>query len=145
MAQSSQTYRTHRRFFPPFHFFIVPVLLANLVNQIIRLAHVTTLERAWGVVVALALVLLALSARLMALKVQDRVIRLEERMRLQRLLPAGEHESIPVLSTRQLVGLRFASDAEMPELARRCLAGELRSAGEVKRAVKQWRPDYLRV
>lgn len=144
MAQSSQTYRTHRRFFPPFHFFVAPVLFANLVYQIVRLTHVTTLERAWAVVVALALVTLAFCARIMALKAQDRVIRLEERLRLQRLLPAGEHESIPALSTRHLVGLRFASDAETPELVRRCLAGDLRSPGEIKRAVKQWRPDYLR-
>ena len=145
MARPAQTYRNHWRFFAPFHYFAMPILLANLVVEIVRLVHETTLDRGWAVVVALALLALGASARLMALQAQSRIIRLEERLRLERLLPAAEHEVIPKLSTRQLVGLRFASDAEAPALARRCAAGELRSAGDVKRQVKQWRPDFLRV
>ena len=145
MAQPVQTYRNHWRFFAPFHFFVMPVLGANLVLEIVRLAHDPTLPRAWAAVVALALVGLGVSARLMALKPQSRVIRLEEQLRLARLLPAAEHDLIPKLHTRQLVGLRFASDEEAPALARRCAVGELSSAGDVKRQVRNWRPDYLRV
>lgn len=145
MPQPAQHYRNHWRFFPLFHYFVMPVLAANLVVEIVRLSHETTLQRGWAVIVALALVALGASARLMALQAQTRVIRLEERLRLERLLPASEHEMIGQLRTRHLVGLRFASDAEAPGLARRCAAGELRSAGDVKRQVKDWRADYLRV
>jgi hypothetical protein len=145
MARSAQSYRNHWRFFPPFHFFVMPVFAANLVVEIVRLAREPSLTRSWAVVVALALVGLGFSARFMALQAQSRVIRLEERLRLSRLLPAGEQGLIPSLNTRHLVGLRFASDAEAPALARRCAAGELRSAGDVKRQVKEWRADHLRV
>jgi hypothetical protein len=81
----------------------------------------------------------------MALTVQTRVIRLEERLRLERLIPAAEHAMIAGLAPGHLVGLRFASDEEAPQLARRCAAGELKSSAEVKRQVKQWRADHLRV
>ena len=145
MARPAQTYRNHWRFFPLFHYFVMPVLLANLVVTIVGLLHETTFQRGWAVIVALELLALGASARLMALQAQSRVIRLEERLRLARLLPASEHAMIPTLSTRHLVGLRFASDAEAPALARRCAAGELRSAGDVKRQVKEWRADHLRV
>ena len=141
---SAQTYRNHLRFFPPFHVFVMPVLLANLVIEIVRLVHTTTAARGWAVVVALALVALGASARLMALQVQNRVIRLEERLRLERLLPPAEQGLVSSLGTRHLIGLRFAGDDEVAQLARRCAAGELRSAGEVKRQVKNWRADYLR-
>ena len=137
---SAQTYRNHLRFFPPFHFFVMPVLLANLVIEIVLLVHTTTAARGWAVVVALALVALGASARLMAL----RVILLEERLRLERLLPPAEQGLVSSLGTRHLIGLRFAGDDEVAQLARRCAAGELRSAGEVKRQVKNWRADYLR-
>ena len=140
MPRPAQNYRNHWRFFPLFHYFVMPVLAANLVVEIVRLRHETTLQRGWAVIVALALLALGASARLMALQAQTRVIRLEER-----LLPASEHDLIGQLRTRHLVGLRFASDAEAPGLARRCAAGELRSAGDVKRQVKDWRADYLRV
>jgi hypothetical protein len=84
-------------------------------------------------------------ARVMALTVQSRLIRLEERLRLQRLMPAEEHAAIAALRLGQLVGLRFAADEEAPDLARRCAAGELKSSGDVKKQVKNWRADHLRV
>jgi hypothetical protein len=136
--------RSGIRFFPLFHFFVIPVLAVNLVVEIVRLTHDATLQRVWVVVVALALLALGFSARLMALQVQNRVIRLEERLRLQRLLPPAEQDTMAALTTPQLIGLRFASDEELPGLARRCAAGELRRAGEIKRQVKDWRADYLR-
>lgn len=141
----TQTYKTHRRFMPAHHFFVMPVLVINLFIQIWRLIQNQTLDTGWAVVVALALVTFGFTARIMALTAQNRVIRLEERMRLARLMPAEEHPHIDKLSARHLVGLRFASDPEAPDLARRCISGELQSAGDVKKNVSEWRPDYLRV
>jgi len=80
----------------------------------------------------------------MALKVQDRVIRLEMRLRLSEVLPADLKGRIPELTTRQLVGLRFASDAELPDLVRRVLAGSLANPTDIKKAVAHWQGDYLR-
>jgi hypothetical protein len=89
--------------------------------------------------------MLAFSARIMALKAQNRSIRLEEQIRLMRLMPADEQHRIGELRNGHLIGLRFASDNEVVGLARRCLNGELKGAGDVKKEVKSWRPDYHRV
>ena len=145
MPASGQSYRTHRRFLPPYHFFVLPVLFANVIVELARLYQYQTLYQVWMVTVASALVGLALMARLMALTVQARVIRLEERLRLQRLIPPEEHATIAALTLGHLVGLRFASDEEAPELARRCAAGELKSSATVKQQVRNWRADHLRV
>jgi len=84
------------------------------------------------------------AARLMALTVQDRVIRLEMRLRLREVLPADLQARIPELTPRQLIGLRFASDAELPQLMRQVLAGSLGNTTEIKKAITQWQGDYLR-
>jgi|SRR5882672_438105 len=144
MAQSGQTYKTHTRFFPPFHFFVAPVLLINVFVQAYLLYRAPGRLALWQVVVALALVMTALTARLMALAVQDRVIRLEMRLRMRELLPADLHARIADISKEQCVGLRFASDAELPGLVRKVLAGELRTSGDIKKQVAQWQGDYLR-
>jgi hypothetical protein len=81
----------------------------------------------------------------MALTNQTRLIRLEERLRLQRLMPAEEHATIAALEPGQLIGLRFASDEEAPGLARRCAGGDLKTSGDVKKQIRNWRADYLRV
>lgn len=145
MARTAQTYANHRRLLPPVHFFVTPVLLINVGVEIARLNKYRTPYHVWMVVVALALLVLGFAARSMALAAQDRTIRLEERSRLAALLPADQHARINDLTPRQLIGIRFASDEEVPTLVQRCLAGELRSADDVKKVVKSWRPDYLRV
>jgi hypothetical protein len=145
MAGSSQSYQAHRRFLPPYHFFVLPVLAINVVVELGGLYRFRSLYHVWLLVVAVALVGLALMARVMALTVQTRVIRLEERLRLRRLMPAEEHAAIDMLTLAHLVGLRFASDAEAPELARRCAAGELNASAEVKEQIRNWRADHLRV
>jgi hypothetical protein len=145
MADSGQTYEAHRRFLPPYHFFILPALGINIFVELARLYRYPTLYHVWVVAVAFALVGLALMARAMALTVQTRLIRLEERLRLQGLMPAEEHAAIAALTPGQLVGLRFASDEEAPGLARRCAAGDLKSSGDVKEQIRNWRADYLRV
>jgi Family of unknown function (DUF6526) len=144
MAQTGQTFKNHARFFPPFHFFVAPVLLINFfVSAWIAFRNPSGMA-IWGVIVALALVMTALTARLMALAVQDRVIRLEMRLRMREVLPPDLQARIGDITREQCVGLRFASDAELPALVRKVLAGELKTSNEIKRQVAQWQGDYLR-
>jgi len=140
-----QTYQNHRRYLPLLHFVIQPILVINVVVEILRLNKYPTLYHVWLVVVALAILVFTFVARSMSLSAQNRTIRLEERLRLASLMPEGQRARIDELTAGQLIGLRFASDEEAAELAQRCLAGELKGPGDVKRAVKSWRPDHLRV
>jgi hypothetical protein len=144
MAETPQTYKNHARFFPLFHFFVAPVLLLNFVNAARHLYLRPNLSTGWTVVVAAALVALALAARLMALKVQDRVIRLEMRLRMQQVLPADLCARLADLTPAQLVALRFASDAELADLVRDVFAGKLQTQKAIKQSVKNWTGDYLR-
>jgi hypothetical protein len=144
MAQTAQSYKNHTRFFPLFHFFVVPVLVINLLNAIRHLYLQPNRGTGWAVVLATGLVGLALAARLMALKVQDRVIRLEMRLRMQQTLPADLCARISELTPEQLVALRFASDAELADLVRDVLAGKLTSQKAIKQSVRNWTGDYLR-
>jgi cell division protein FtsL len=122
----------------------MPVLLANLVWSIIRLAHFVSYERAFMVLLALALVVLAFTARTMALTVQDRVICLEERLRMRELLPADLQPRIGEFTRNQLVALRFAGDAELPALARKVLAEKLDNRKAIKQQIQNWKADDLR-
>jgi hypothetical protein len=144
MADKAQTYKNHARFFPLYHFFVMPVLLLNFVNQARYLYRVPSEGTAFAVVVALALVMLGLSARIMANTVQDRVIRLEMRLRLHEILPADLKARVNDLTRQQLVALRFADDAEMAGLMREVLAGSLTSQKAIKEKVKNWQGDFLR-
>jgi hypothetical protein len=139
-----QNYATHRRFNPPYHFIMVPIFLANFVMSAVHLVRQPSWSAAWMLVLAFGVVLMAGLVRTHAITVQDRIIRLEERLRLQALAPelVGNFDR---LDKRQLAALRFASDAELPALARRVLAGELVTGDTIKRAVTQWRADHLRV
>ncbi len=142
---AEQTYKTHRQYVPLFHFFAEPVLVLNVIAQLLYFNKYRTLSKAWMVVVAIALAVFVFFARYMVARVQDRVIRLEERMRLASLLPADLHGRINDLTTRQLVALRFASDEELLGLAQRCFNGELIGGEQIKKEIKTWRPDYARV
>ncbi len=144
MATQPQTYKNHRRLLPAFHLFVVPVLLANVINELRHVWLAPNRHTVWTLIVAAAILMLALVARQMAVTVQDRVIRLEMRLRLRDCLPADLRARIGDLTPRQLVALRFASDAEMPVLVRDVLGGGLRSSKEIKLRVKDWQPDYLR-
>jgi hypothetical protein len=145
MAAQTQTYASHRRYIPEFHFFVLPVLFANVIVYLIPLVRRPGVGTAWGFIVALALAIGILHARFMPLRAQDRIIRFEERNRLERLLPSDLRARIDQLTPSQLIALRFASDDEVPDLTRRALAGELKGPGEIKRAIRNWRGDYLRV
>ena len=145
MADQTQSYASHRRWLPAFHFFVLPVLFINFMFAVARLVRTPDLQTAWLAVVAFALFLGIFYARSMPLRAQDRVIRFEERTRLERLLPADLRTRIDQLTPGQLIALRFAPDDEVPDLARRALNGELKDQGEIKRAIRNWRGDYLRV
>ena len=142
--QMPQTFANHTRFDPPYHFFVIPVLAITVLLTIWNLIQNASFYSAWMVVVALALVVLAFKCRLYALKVQTRVIRLEERLRLATLLPESLRAKIPQLTEGQLVAMRFASDAEIPGLVEKALAASLRNT-EIKKAIVNWRPDHFRV
>ena len=145
MAASDQTYKTHRRFVPIYHYFVAPVLVLNVGVEVARLLRYQTLYKLWGVLVAAALAIFVFAARGMSTRAQDRAIRLEERERLAALLPEDLRARAGDLTVSQLVGLRFASDDELPGLTRRCLDGELTTADQVKKEIKTWRPDNHRV
>jgi Family of unknown function (DUF6526) len=144
MAERVQTYKNHGRLLPPYHLFVLPVLLIYVLNQIRHLWLEPSRSTAFAVVVALALLTLALYTRVMTLKVQDRVIRLEMRLRLAQVLPPDLHARIADLTAGQLVALRFASDAELPGLVRDVLDGRLTTSKAIKLKVKDWQADWLR-
>jgi hypothetical protein len=139
-----QTYANHARFDPWFHFFVAPVLIITVILSIVHLVRHPHLHSAWLVVLSLALLVLATKARLYALRVQDRVIRLEERLRMATLLSEPLRSRIGELTEKQLIGLRFASDAELPALVERTLKEKL-TQKQIKQAIQNWRPDYFRV
>jgi hypothetical protein len=139
-----QTYANHRRFDPLFHFVLLPFFLVTAVAAIRHLYKVPSLYNAWVMLVAIALVLLTLLVRGYALKVQDRLIRQEEQLRMERLLPADLKARIPELTVRQYVGLRFASDGELADRVREALAEGLNDEA-IKKRIQSWRPDTFRV
>jgi uncharacterized membrane protein YdbT with pleckstrin-like domain len=143
--QAEQTFANHARFFPAFHFFVIPVLAINFFWSIYRwYVSRFSLDGFESVVVALALPIGFLAVRVMALRVQDRVIRLEERLRYERLLPADLKARIGEFTVSQCVALRFACDAELPALARKVLDDKVKERKAIKQMVKSWRADYLR-
>jgi hypothetical protein len=144
MAET-QTYATHRRWVPYFHFFALPILALNVLVQIYYLYRHFSVWAVWGLVVSFALLALPVAIRSMATTAQDRIIRLEETLRLQRCLPPDMRGRIGELTTGQLVGLRFCCDEEVPELTRAVFGGELKGREDIKRRIKNWRPDTLRV
>jgi hypothetical protein len=146
MSDKPQTFSNHTRFDPWFHFFVLPVLVFWLVDRIIVLVRHPhhPYENIVFVLLAGALLTLVFRARVYSLKVQDRVIRLEERLRLSALLPEPLRARIPELTERQLIALRFASDTEVPALIERTLSEKLEPKA-IKQSIQNWRPDYWRV
>jgi Family of unknown function (DUF6526) len=144
MSTTSQDLRHHARFDPLFHFFLVPVLIINVIDAIVAVIRHPHWHIAWWLVLSLAAFAAAFKMRAYSLKVQDRVIRLEERLRLQALAPAGWHAQIYRLTEGQLIGLRFAADDEVVELAKQALEHNL-SRKQIKERIKSWRADEWRV
>ena len=145
MPDKVQNYKNHTRFDVMYHFIASPVSVLNLFVQVWHAYHSSGRYVWWNVVFAAGFVVFVLSARVMAVTVQDRLIRLEMRLRLRELLPAAMQADIARLTVRQLVALRFASDAELPDLIRRVLSGELAEQKAIKLAIKDWQADWQRV
>jgi hypothetical protein len=142
-----QNFKNHTRFDPFWHFFITPVLLLNIIASIYVTIHHWPEHRVlflWWVLMSVILVFAVGRARQHSLTAQDRIIRLEERLRFTALLPPDLLARSHSLSIRQIIGLRFASDDDLPDLVRRALDENL-TEKQIKQAINNWRPDYLRV
>jgi len=146
MADATQTFATHRRYFPLFHFIAIPLLFVNLVIRVIYAwMHRGARLVWWEVVVAVALLCVAFASRIMVLAVQDRLIKLEETLRLQRCLPDDLRSRVGELTSGQLIALRFCGDEkELSGLTRSVLSGELKTRNDIKKSIKTWRPDTMR-
>jgi hypothetical protein len=141
---TAQNFKNHAKFVPAFHFFAGPVLMVNFVWSTVRVIRHLSPENVLAAFVAAALLTLAFLARIFALTVQDRVIRLEMRLRMMEVLPMDLKPRIPEFTVGQLVSLRFAGDAELPALARRVLDEKLTDRATIKKMVQNWQPDTLR-
>ena len=139
-----QSLSNHDRYDPPFHFFVLPVFAITVIVAIVDAFRHPGWGTAWLVVFAVAATTAVLKARAYALKVQDRVIRLEERLRMAILLDKPLRARMTELSESQLIGLRFASDAELLALFQRAIDEKL-SRSDIKKAITEWSPDYSRV
>jgi uncharacterized membrane protein YciS (DUF1049 family) len=142
---AEQSFQSHGKWVPPFHFFVLPVLLINFGFSIYWCAKMWfSISGVLSLIVAAALFVGMVMVRVMTMKMQDRVIRIEERIRFERVLPADMHARIGEFTIDQLVALRFASNAELPELARRVLEEKLNDRKTIKQMIKTWRPDFAR-
>ena len=142
---AEQTFATHTRFHPWFHFFAFPVIALNFLFSLYMVYRHPMPLAIWNAIVSAALVVIALLTRFYGLRNQDRIIRLEERVRLQSLLPDDLRARIPELHMNDLIALRFYGDDEVADAVRAVLAGELKGKKEIKQRAKNWRPDYHRL
>jgi hypothetical protein len=145
MAENNpQSLANHARWDPLFRFFLAPVFILTAVGAVIHLVRHPSYHSAAFFVISVAAVVALTKIRMYSLKVQDRVIRLEERLRLTALCSEPMRSRIPELTEEQLIALRFASDAEAPALAQRAITEKL-SRADIKKAIQTWRPDNWRV
>ena len=144
MAEKTQSFKNHGRLDPAFHQFLVPVALILLIGAIVNVVRNFGWSSGWHLLAVVWAIVAMFKIRLYALKVQDRVIRLEERLRLQQVLSDPLRGRIGELNEDQFIGLRFASDGELPGLVEKALAGKW-DRKQIKQAVQNWRPDYWRV
>ncbi len=142
--QKGQTFENHVRVVPAYHMYVFGVFLVNFVWRLILLKDGINFASIMNVLLASAFVLVFFYARVFPVTVQDRVIRLEMRLRLERLLPPDLRSRIPELTLPQLISLRFAGDEELPALARQVLEEKLNDRKSIKRRVKNWQADFLR-
>ena len=150
MAETTeQNFASHRKFVPGYHFVAFGILGINFLWALYRLfwglPGVPVFDRLLAVLMAVAFVLIALYTRTFPLKAQDRVIRLEETLRMERLLPPDLRIRASELRPRQLIALRFASDEELPELTRAVLDRGIKDSKEIKKMIRNWRADHFRL
>ena len=140
-----QTFENHTRLVPAFHMVAFPIFALNFLWSAYQLVRFPSIATVMGTLVAVALIILFFCARIFALRAQDRVIRLEMRLRLARVLPREQQSCIDNLTIDQLVALRFASDDELPGLCRKVVDERIANRKQIKQLIKTWTPDYLRV
>jgi hypothetical protein len=138
----TQNYQNHVRYYPLFHYVLVPLLAINLIYQALRLYQEPNWDRGMFVLLSSLFIFMMIVARLHALRVQDRLIRLEEKLRHREIIPGGTNGDIEL---SQVIALRFASDEELPGLVQKVTSGELKTGKEIKQAIKNWRADHHRV
>jgi drug/metabolite transporter (DMT)-like permease len=144
---AAQNLKNHARFDPIFHFFLVPLSLANVILAISYTIHqwpAHSRSHLWWIVMSLVLLVFVFLMRIYSLKNQDRLIRLEERLRFAALLSSADAARAQALTVPQIVALRFASDDELPKLVHRTLAENL-TPKQIKHSIEVWRPDYTRI
>jgi hypothetical protein len=145
MANSTtQSFANHTRLDPAFHFFLLPLGIVAIILSVIHIIHHPSMASTLLVVLAIGFFMIAGKSRGYSLKVQDRIIRLEERLRLAMLMPDAARSRIGELTESQLIALRFASDAELPGLAMRALNEGL-TKKQIKSSIQSWRGDHFRV
>jgi hypothetical protein len=142
--ERTQTYKNHGRIVPMYHIGVFGIFIVNFLWAVSRLRGGMSGDVVMDLVLAIGLLLLFFSVRPMVLRVQDRLIRLEMRLRLREVLPADLQAKIPTLTTSQLIALRFAGDTELPGLVRDVLAGTLTTRKDIKTRITNWQGDYLR-
>jgi hypothetical protein len=147
VMSETQSFKNHGRLDPPLHFVVVPILFVNFIVMIVAAVnhrHHNLPFHIWLVVVSIALLILALNTRVKDLKVQDRIIRLEEQLRYAAVLPPAALVASADLTIRQIVALRFAPDAELPALINRAISENLDSR-QIKQSIVNWKADNHRV
>jgi hypothetical protein len=145
MSESRQSFETHARIVPGYHRWTAALVAFPTLYFAYRAAFDFSVDRLALFLLGVGVLLTATYTRVFPLGVQDRVIRLEERMRMEKVLPADLRSRIPELTTRQIVSLRFASDEELADLVRRVLDGELTQRNDIKKAIRSWRADHQRI
>jgi hypothetical protein len=145
MAQKSpQTFENHARILPAYHYVAFPLFAINFFYALYEVVIAFSWANLVAFGVAVALILLFFVARVMVLSVQDRVIRLEETLRMRAILPADLQGRVGDLTVKQLVALRFASDGELPDLTRKVLDEKLQDQKAIKKLIRSWRADFQR-
>lgn len=144
MSEQIQNFEHHAKIVTGYHRVLLPIFGINLIWSIYRLFHAFSAEAVISLLLAVGFILLCFYARIFALTVQDRVIRLEMRLRLEQTLPAELRPRIPELAVGQLVALRFASDEELPALTKTVLEEHLTDRKAIKKLIRSWQPDFLR-
>ena len=145
MAEPEQSFKKHAKIVPLFHYVVFPILAVNMSWAARNAIQSPGADTIIAFATALALVVLFFFIRIFPLKVQDRLIRLEMRLRLREVLPQDMHPNIPMLTPAQMVALRFASDAELPELVRTVLRDRIHDKKTIKSMIKSWVPDHVRM
>jgi hypothetical protein len=142
---TTQNFANHTRWHPPFHFFVLPVMVINFFWSVVVFVKAPERNSGWWIVVSLALLMLTFFVRTNSLRVQDRIIRLEEKLRYQGILSPALAQQASALTPGQICALRFAGDDELEALFHQVVSGKITRPRDIKQAIQNWRADTFRV